>query len=279
MRIDAHHHLWQLAARDQPWLPAGSPIRRDFAVGDLVTAISGTDVGSTVLVQVLNRRDETDELLRIAAHTPVIAGVVGWVDLTSPSVADEVPGAMVGVRHQVQAEPDPVAWLRHADTDRGLDALAAAGLPFDLMITPGQFAAATDLVGRHPDLRFVLDHCGKPPIASGDLTGWRAGLTALALRDNVVCKLSGLVTVADHAAWQVADLRPVVESVLELFGPRRLMFGSDWPVCLLAAGYGEVVAAVEALLGGLSPTEREHIWSGTARRVYRLGADAASGTG
>jgi L-fuconolactonase len=164
--------------------------------------------------------------------------------------------------------------LGRDDLSAGVAALAAAGLPFDLMLRPAQFEAARACVRGHPDVRFVVDHCGKPAIATGDLRQWRAGLRELAAAPNVVCKLSGLVNEAAHASWTVDQLRPVVDAVLETFGPQRTMFGSDWPVCLQAATYRQVVDAVEQLIAPLTPTERAAVWSGTACRVYSVEATA-----
>lgn len=276
-RVDAHLHLWDLHVRDQPWLAPDAPIRRDFGVADLRAAADGTGIAAGVLVQVLNRTDETEDLLRVAAGEPFIAGVVGWADLTSAALADELArltdlGPLVGVRHQLQAERDPAGWLVRDDLSAGLAALAAAGLPFDLMLRPPQLEAARECVRGHPDVQFVVDHCGKPAISSGDLREWRAGLAELAAAPNVVCKLSGLVNEAEHASWTVDQLRPVVDAVLERFGPQRTMFGSDWPVCLHAATYRQVVDAVDLLIAPLTAAERAEVWSGTACRVYSVEA-------
>lgn len=276
--MDAHHHLWDLGARGQPWLMPERmrSIRRDFHVADLKAAVSASGVASTVLVQVLNDAAETAELLGVAQDCPLIAGVVGWADIERSDLPDQLDalrrrGPLVGIRHQLQAEPAPAQWLRSPQVGAGLRALAAAGLPFDLMLRPEQFDAALDAARAHPEMIFVVDHLGKPPIDSGALAPWAHGLRRLAGEPNVSAKLSGLVTVADLDRWQVSDLRPYVDVALEAFGPSRLMFGSDWPVCLLAATYDEVVRAIETLLADLTVEERRDIWSATARRVYSLG--------
>ncbi|GAA0274721.1 amidohydrolase family protein [Cryptosporangium japonicum] len=267
MRIDAHHHLWDLSRRPQEWLEPLGEIHRSFGVDDLPPGFD-----RTVLVQVLPDLDETREFLSLAAASDRIAGVVGWVDLTAPDVGDvldALPAGLVGVRHLVQAEPDP-RWLLRPDVQRGVRAVGARGLVYDLLTLPPQLPAAIELVNTLPDVRFVLDHLSKPPLATGALAAWEADLRELATAPNVVAKLSGLVTEADWASWTLADLRPAVEVAVEAFGPSRLMFGSDWPVCLLAAPYADVVRATEELVADLTPAEREAIFTTTAATTYRL---------
>ncbi|TDD48343.1 amidohydrolase [Nonomuraea terrae] len=274
-RIDAHHHVWDLSARPHAWLEPErmAPVRRSFTLGDLADHAASAGVTRTVLVQVLPALDETREFLALAAASELVAGVVGWIELTAPDVADTLaalPAGLVGVRHGVQSEPDP-AWLTRPDVRRGLAAVAAAGLAYDLLTLPHQLTAAIETVAALPELTFVLDHLSKPPIASGELEPWRTRVRELAAHPNVFCKLSGMVTEADWASWRVADLRPYAEVVLEAFGPERVMFGSDWPVCLLAAEYEQVAAAADELCAGLSEHERAQVFAGTARRAYRLG--------
>lgn len=279
MTVDAHHHLWDLAVRDQPWLADDGlePLRRTFTVEELARAARPAGVDATVLVQTITDAAETPDLLALAAEHQLIAGVVGWVDLTADDVAGalvalrELPGGdrLVGIRHQVQGEPDP-EWLCRADVRRGLRAVADAGLAYDLLTIPLQLPAAVATVRALPDLRFVVDHLSKPPIASGELEPWATQMRALAEHDNVACKLSGMVTEADWAAWDVADLRPYAETVLGAFGAERVMFGSDWPVCLVAASYDAVAGAAAALTASLSGAERAAVFDGTARRVYGL---------
>ncbi|MCL6667517.1 amidohydrolase family protein [Streptomyces panaciradicis] len=277
MTVDAHHHVWDLSVRDQDWIPQHSPIRRDFTVADLGPEARAAGVDRTVLVQTVTVAEETPELLGLADAHDLVAGVVGWTDLTRPDVADELarlralPGGarLKGIRHQVQGEPDP-EWLLRPDVLRGLTAVAEAGLVYDLVVLPHQLPACAKAAARLPRLIFVLDHLGKPPIASGALDPWAADLRALAGLPNTVAKLSGLVTEADPAAWTLDDLRPYAETALEAFGPGRLMFGSDWPVCTLAAPYGDVVEATRQLTAGLGVSERTQILEGTATRVYRL---------
>ncbi|MFH8606872.1 amidohydrolase family protein [Streptomyces sp. NPDC018029] len=277
--VDAHHHVWDLSVRDQEWITgdALAPLRRNFTLADLAPEARAAGVGATVLVQTVTVPDETPELLALAADHELVAGVVGWTDLTRPDVADtlaalrELPGGqhLVGIRHQVQGEPEP-EWLLRPDVRRGLAAVAAAGLAYDLVVLPHQLPACAKAAADLPELTFVLDHLGKPPIVSGAVEPWASAVRALAARPNTVCKLSGMVTEADHATWTIDDLRPFADTVVEAFGPRRLMFGSDWPVSTLAAGYGEVLDAARLLTGYLDPAERVEVFGGTARRVYGL---------
>ncbi|MDI3403909.1 amidohydrolase family protein [Streptomyces cavernicola] len=278
--IDAHHHVWDLSVRDQDWItgPELAPIRRDFALDDLAPEARAAGVTGTVLVQTVTVPEETPELLALAAARPdLVAGVVGWTDLTAPDVADELarlrqlPGGerLVGIRHQVQGEPDP-EWLLRPDVHRGLSAVAAAGLAYDLVVLDHQLDACARAAAEHPQLTFVLDHLGKPPIAAGEHGPWAGRLAALAALPNTAAKLSGLVTEADWTTWTPDVLRPYVDTALDAFGPDRLMFGSDWPVCTLAASYGEVIGAARELTSRLSPGERTRLFSGTAARVYRM---------
>lgn len=272
--IDAHHHLWDPGRRAYPWLAGAAmdPIRHPYTVDDL-RRVSGAD--ATVLVQTVSSAAETEEFLATAAASGgLIAGVVGWVDLTAPDVAERLAALdhrelLVGIRHQVENEPDP-DWLLRPDVLRGLRAVADAGLAYDLLVNPAQYASAAEVADRLPGARLVLDHAGKPPIASGDRAAWADAISAIARRPNVFCKLSGLVTEADWASWQVADLVPYADHVLTVFGPERVLFGSDWPVCELAATYERVTETARELTKGLSAAERQEVFAGTARRVYRL---------
>jgi L-fuconolactonase len=278
-RIDAHHHLWDLSARQHGWLdgPGMAAIRRDFTLQDLAGVTAANHIDRTILVQVLPDVEETAEFLALAAGSELVAGVVGWVDLTSerlPDVLAELSGGpgggkLAGIRHLVQSEPDP-GWLSRAEVRRGLRAVADAGLVYDLLTLPHQLGAAIETVRALPELTFVLDHLSKPPIASGELEPWAAGLRELAAEPNVYCKLSGMVTEADRTGWKVADLRPYAEVALEAFGPSRVMFGSDWPVCLLAATYAEVREAAEELTRHLGAAESAEVFGATAARAYRL---------
>ncbi|MFF3838039.1 amidohydrolase family protein [Streptomyces sp. NPDC001930] len=286
--VDAHHHLWDLSVRDQDWItgPALAPLRRTFTERDLGAETAAAGVTATVLVQTVTVADETPEMLATARDSDLIAGVVGWTDLTAPDVADTLaallalPGGehLVGIRHQVQSEPDP-AWLLRPDVRRGLTAVADAGLAYDLVILPHQLPAATRAAEALPELTFVLDHAAKPPVASGGLEPWAADLRALAALPNTVGKLSGLHTEADWRTWTVRDLRPYADTLLDAFGPSRLMFGSDWPVCTLAASYGRTLATAGELTEALSHAERAAVFGGTAVATYRLGERIAHRAG
>jgi len=275
-RIDAHHHVWDLAVRDQPWTAEFPPLRRSFAMDELLPQLARAGVEGTVVVQTVDVPDETPDLLALSQVHPEIRGVVGWVDLTAADVADrlaslrDVPGGdkLVGVRHQVQAEADP-SWLIRDDVLRGLRAVAEAGLVFDLLVRPHQLPTAIEAVRRTPHGSFVLDHLGKPAIAAAGLEPWAGLVRELATRDNVACKLSGMVTEASPD-WSLADLAPYAAHVLSVFGPARVMAGSDWPVCLLRAGYADVWTANEELVASLAEPERDAVLGGTAATWYGL---------
>jgi len=279
-RVDAHHHFWDPTRAEYPWLtPDLAAIDRAFGPEDLEPLLAASGIGSTVVVQARHSMDETRELLEIAATSPFVSGVVGWVDLTDPAVGTTLDalreGAggsrLVGIRHQVHDEPDP-EWLLRADVRRGLRAVADAGLAYDLLVRPRELPAALEIVRAFPDLRFVVDHLAKPPIREGELEPWASLMSRFEPLDNATCKVSGLVTEGDWHAWAVDDLAPFVRHAIGVFGPTRLMFGSDWPVCLLAASYERVVEAARRLTAALSEAERQLVFGGTATRVYRLEA-------
>jgi L-fuconolactonase len=278
LRIDAHHHLWDLDRRPQPWLtgPALDPIARTFRLDELRPLLAAHRIDATVVVQSSSSLPETRELLDIAAASDgLVAGVVGWADLTDPALPEvlaSLGGPLVGIRHQVQDEPDP-QWLTRPEVHTGLRAVAAAGLVYDLLVTPVQLAAAVNTVRALPEVVFVLDHCAKPPVAAGGWEPWAGRISGLAALPNVSCKLSGLVTEADWDGWRPQDVLPYARHVLDVFGPERVMFGSDWPVATLAGGYTDVFALAEQAVAALDAGEREAVFGGTAARVYGLPAD------
>jgi L-fuconolactonase len=280
MIIDAHHHLWQ-PDHGYDWLkdPALVAIRRPFTPADLTTELTATGVDGTVLVEGGRcHPDEAAEFLGHAADTPAILGVVAWLDVAAGDVSATVAGyrrlrggeLLVGVRPQVQGEADP-DYLDRPEVRRGLAEVADAGLVFDLVIRADQLPAAARAARAVPQLRFVLDHLGKPRIDAGEagLRAWRDPFAALADHPNVTAKLSGLVTEA-RPEWSPADLSPFVAVAIAEFGPDRLMFGSDWPVCLLRSDYPGVRRALEAALPPLSARERQDVFAGTALRTYGL---------
>lgn len=254
-------------------------IDADFSVDDLAPLAEAAGVTETVVVQAVGVEAETVDLLAVAAGDNLVRGVVGWVDLTADDVTDRIgrlraaPGgsSLVGVRHLVQSETDP-AYLDRPDVRRGIAAVGAAGLAFDLLLRRQQIPMAARLARDLPEVRFVLDHLGKPAPGRRETADWVRDLRTLAAAPNVTAKISGLATELGRPSWTVADLRPAVGHALDVFGPDRLMFGSDWPVCLLATSYLRWVDAVAELLAELDAAERTAIWGRTARRCYRLGA-------
>jgi L-fuconolactonase len=273
--VDAHHHVWDPAVRAQPWLhtdEALAPLRRKFVATDLAGIAAEAGVTSTVVVQTVTEPTETPELLALARTGPLVGAVVGWTDLTQPGIGDAIadlsaaPGGefLAGIRHPLLTEPDP-GWLARSDVRRGLAALAAAGLTFDLVLQPGQLASAVQAAASTPELIFVLDHLGNVDVTTSARPdeAWATSFRALAALPNTVCKLSGILGEAP-----VERLRPYFDLALAAFGPRRLMFGSDWPVCTLQSSYSDVVARAVAVIAGLSVPEQAAILAGTARAVY-----------
>ena len=277
-KVDAHHHVWDLTVREQSWMvgPELDPIRRNFSLEDLAPLAVAADVSATVLVQTVGLVEETVEFLEIAASNDLVAGVVGWVDLTADDIGDVLDGLLArpdgsylkAIRHQVHDEPD-VDWLLRPDVQRGLAAVASAGLAYDLLTKPPHLPAAIQTARNLPQLTFVVDHISKPVIGES-LSPWADQLRELAALPNVTCKLSGMVTEAPWTTWKPSDLQPYADVVLESFGPDRVMFGSDWPVCLLAATYAEVVETAQTLTAALSLAEQEAVFATTATRTYRL---------
>lgn len=271
MIVDAHHHFWDPTRRAYPWMAGAdlAPIRKPFGPAELRPLLEDNGVDRTILVQTVSSLDETREFLETAAVVDFIGGVVGWVDLASPDVtaviASLVSDLLVGVRHQVHDEPDP-GWLLRDDVQRGIAAVGEAGLVYDLLVRARELPAALETARRHGDVSFVIDHAAKPRIAAGSWDGeWEEQLAPFSDLANVACKLSGLVTEARLNSWTVDDLEPYVRRVVGWFGPERCMFGSDWPVSLLAASYDQVFDAVQQIVG-----LDEQIFGETARRVYGL---------
>jgi L-fuconolactonase len=277
--IDAHHHVLDPERAPYPWITAELDIlRRPFLLDELLPQLAAAGVDGTVVVQARTALVETRNLLALAAAAPAVLGVVGWADLADPAIGDVLAelraGAggdrLVGIRHPVHDEPDP-GWLLRPAIRRGIAIVGRADLAFDLLVRPREMPAASELARSEPGTRFVVDHLAKPPIASGALEPWATLLADLAALPNTWCKVSGLVIEAAWDAWTLGDLRPYVDRAVEHFGPGRLLYGSDWPVCLLAASYESVIATARALTDGLSGPERAAVFGGTAEDVYRLG--------
>jgi len=273
--VDAHQHFWRYQPERDAWITGDmSAIRRDFLPEDLEGALAAAGLSGSVAVQADQSLAETRFLLALARKHGFIRGVVGWVDLLAPDLEPTLEELaedplLVGVRHVAQAEADD--WLARDDVAAGIGRLARFGLTYDILTYHRQLPAAQILVDRLPSQRFVLDHIAKPGIRDAVLEPWATHMRELARRPNVWCKLSGMVTEADWRGWQHQDLRPYLDVVLECFGPERLMFGSDWPVCLLAADYAGVVDIVADATASLARAERVAIFGRTARRFYGLG--------
>jgi L-fuconolactonase len=277
--VDAHHHFWTPSRHDYYWMAGAEldPIRRTFGPDDLRPLLTAAGVDATVLVQTVPSVPETREFMETAAATDFVAGVVGWVDLTDPAVADTLAElrsqpngrTLVGIRHQVHDETD-AEWLLRPDVQRGLAAVRDAGLAYDILVRPRELPAALATANGLPDMRFVIDHIAKPPIASGEIDAWSALMEPFRPLTHVSCKLSGMITEARWADWTPSDLTPYVHRAVDIFGTERVMYGSDWPVCLLAGSYGAVKSALEEALPPLSPEEWTKVFGGNAIRIYGL---------
>jgi L-fuconolactonase len=244
---------------------------------ELTPLLQANAIDATIVVQAIHSAEETSELLALAHESPVIAGVVGWTDLRAPDLSDnlsllkELPGGdcLVGIRHAAQDEEDD-SWLSRPQVIAGLGKVESLGLTYDLLVRHRQIPSAIEAVKSLPDLRFVLDHFGKPAIAAGEIEPWRAQMFELARYENVVVKFSGLITEADPEHWRVSDLRPYVDVVLSAFGPQRLIFGSDWPVCTLGASYDQVINTAGELVADLNTEEKDSLFGQTAINWYAL---------
>ena len=272
MRIDSHQHFWKYDPAQYGWMQPDWPIRRDLLPGDLQPLLAACGLDGSIAVQARQTLEESRWLLELADEHPLIKGVVGWVDLRSDRVEEQLaPLAahprFVGVRHVVQDEPDD-AFMLGPSFLRGIGRLRQFGLRYDILIFPRQLPAAIELVRRFPDQPFVLDHLAKPLIRDGTLSPWREQIRELASLPNVLCKVSGMVTEADWRNWRAADFRPYLDVVFAAFGTGRLMFGSDWPVSLLAARYEQSFGLVNDYLAQFLPAEREQVLGGNAAAFY-----------
>jgi len=275
MKIDAHQHFWRYNAQEYGWMgPGMEALKKDHLPDDLLPLLKAVGIDGTVAIQARQIPEETRWLLELADRYPFIKGVVGWGDLRSPQLREQLERfashpKLCGVRHVVQDEPDSQFMLRE-DFIRGLGMLAEFDLTYDILIFPRHLPVACELVARFPDQRFVLDHIAKPLIRDRKVTPWDADIRRLAAYPNVFCKVSGMVTETDWHQWRPADFRPYLDIVFAAFGSKRIMFGSDWPVCTLAGAYADVVEIVSDYVQQLSEEEQADVWGETARRFYRL---------
>lgn len=275
MTVDGHQHFWVYKQEDLPWIPPELPLlRRDYLPEQLAPLLQANGVEGTVVVQAQHSLRETQWLLELAERNPFIRGVVGWLDLRSPRLGEQLERfgrnrRFKGVRHILQDEAD-ANFMLGREFQRGLGLLKQFGLTYDLVIAPRHLPAACELAANFPEQPFVLDHIAKPQIKDGVLSPWDADIRKLASFPNVFCKVSGMVTEADWAKWKPADFTPYLDVVWEAFGTKRLLFGSDWPVCLLAGDYGRVRGLAAGYVGSLSKDEQQAFWGGVAARVYSL---------
>lgn len=275
IRIDAHQHFWKYTVAEYGWInDKMTALQRDFLPRDLKPLLDENGFGGSIAVQARQSLEETHWLLELAEQNSFIQGVVGWVDLNSPLLRDQLEGLaphkkLVGVRHVVQDEPDDQFMLR-SEFQRGLAQLADFGLAYDLLLHPRHLPIATQLVRQYPAQTFVLDHLAKPAIADGVIEPWRRDIRELAKCPNVSCKLSGMVTEARWKTWMPGDFRPYLDAVLDAFGASRLMIGSDWPVCTLSAEYAQTQGIVIDFLDRLTEEQRDGILGGNCARIYRI---------
>ena len=280
MIIDAHQHFWDPARADYPWMdaPELAPIRRAFGPADLAPLLKASGIEASIVVQCRSSLEETEEFLRIAQAHPFVVGVVGWADLTDAALGETLerlrglPGGdkLVGIRHQVHDEADP-DWLLREDVQRGLTAVFAHGLAYDFLVRARELPAAIATAQAFPHARFVLDHAAKPPIANGGSAEWVDRIKALGTCDNVWCKISGLATEAVWNDWDAERLAPFIAHAASCFGEDRLIFGSDWPVCLLAGSYGDIKGTLEGCLAKLGSGVWQKAFGANAKIAYRLG--------
>lgn len=275
MIVDSHHHFWRYDPVEYGWISDSMrALRRDFLPADLRREVEAAGVDGVVSVQASQTLSETRALLAHARGNDFIRGVVGWVPLVDPAVRGTLEELaqdpwLRACRHVLQDEPDDEYMLRR-DFNDGVRAVTAAGLVYDILIFERHLPQTLEFVDRHPDQVFVLDHIGKPRIRDGSFGAWRAAIRDLARRPNLYCKLSGMATEADWERWSEAELARYMDAVLDAFGPRRLMYGSDWPVCLVAVGYARWFELVAGFAARLSADERDRVLGGTAAEAYRL---------
>jgi len=279
MRIDSHHHIWDLSVRDQEWITgdAMQPIHRNFSIADLEDASTSSRIDKSILVQTVTDYAETPELLAIAQSEQLVGAVVGWLKIDAPNAIEhlhkylDLPGAeyLKGIRDIAQDHPDS-NYLAKPETISNVRKLGELGITYDLLTKIPELPAAIELVRACPDVQFVMDHISKPRIAKQEVEPWKTLMSELATFPNVLCKVSGLVTEANWKDWEVKDFKPYVDHVIEIFTPQRLMFGSDWPVANLGGTYAEIVELAEALTSGFSQSEGDYFWHKTAASAYGM---------
>lgn len=275
MRIDAHQHFWDLNRFPYPWMPpAPSPLRRNFLPEDLQPILERNSFDGSVVVQATTSPGEAPWLLQLAETHRMVLGVVAWVNLTDPQLGNTLDKLQPhpkfkGIRHPVHDEPDD-RWLLRPDVLRGLKELERRKIPYDLLLRPRHLPVAIELIDHVPSLKMVVDHIAKPLIAKGQMEGWAQNMERIAKAPQIHVKLSGMITEAQPKTWTADHLRPYVQHVWKLFGPDRCMFGSDWPVCLLAGIWKEVLAGLTQALGPIPQAERNKVMGETAGRFYAL---------
>jgi len=279
MRIDSHHHVWDLSVREQGWMvgEALNPIKKNFSINDLRQAITGCGIDKTVVVQTVTNYDETPELLELADTDDLVAGVVGFLKIDAEDAISHLDSYqslrgfkyLVGIR-DIAHDYEDVKYLSKPQVIKNVQELGKRGLVYDLLTKTPHMRAAIDLVKACPNTKFVLDHISKPYIAKGDMQPWADQITELASFENVVVKVSGLFTEADWKNWKKEDFWPYLEHITKSFTPNRMMFGSDWPVCLLAATYKQSIDLVEEFTSKFSESEKNAFWAGTANKAYCL---------
>lgn len=279
MRIDSHHHIWDLDVRPQTWMQGDElkPISRTILMNELEPELQKASIDYTVVVQTVPLIDETPELLDLSMSHPKVCAVVGWLDLESADIRPQLDkylnhkggDKLVSIRDMAQDKRDP-NWLLREDVVRNIHRVGEYGLTFDILTRPPQLAAAVEMVRRSPNNIFVLDHISKPYMAKGEFQPWADQISEISSNENVSVKVSGLFTEANWSDWSIETFRPYFDHILKSFTPSRMMFGSDWPVCLLAATYSQTINLMEELTGQLTMAEQDSFWSNTAKQFYRL---------
>lgn len=275
MRIDSHHHLWDYSPEQYAWIPPESSLAQDYIDSDITAVSQAAGIDKTVVVQARQNLDETRALLDIAENSDVVAAVVGWLPLADPTIAGLLDQwseekLLRSLRHVIQGEPD--GFMDGEAFNAGVAELRSRNLVYDILILGRQLKETIRFVDRHPEQPFVLNHIAKPTIQAATFDSvWEDDIRELAKRANVTCKVSGMATEVRDAEWSIETLRPYFDVVLEAFGPSRLMFGTDWPVCRLKVEHGDWVSIVEALVEPLTAAEKSEFWSETAEKAYQLG--------